>query len=119
MCYGDLLFRNRLEILTNIMERAHSIDMIFRGARLRAARNAKGLSQARLSRRINAHVTSISDWERGANAPSGRHVASLSRELDVPVGEFYGDDEEESEPVEDLMTAIRRVVREEIKAGQS
>lgn len=67
----------------------------FDGTRLKGARNAQGLSQSELARRIDAHVTSISDWERGANAPSGRHVASLSRELDVPVGHFYGDDEEE------------------------
>lgn len=93
---------------------------IFDGARLRMARNAKGLSQSVLARRINAHVTSISDWERGANAPSGRHVASLSRELDVPVGEFYGDaDEEEDLPLafESMFRKyIRNVIREEVQA---
>lgn len=68
----------------------------FKGSVLRAARKEKGLSQSELGRRIGAHVTSISDWERGDNAPSGRHVASLSRELGVGVEKFYDEAEEES-----------------------
>lgn len=67
----------------------------FDGALLRKARQAKNLSQSQLAARISAHVTSISDWERGANEPSGRHVASLSRELGVDAAEFYGDDDDE------------------------
>lgn len=69
----------------------------FRGDRLREARNKKGFSQSKLAGKIGAHVTSISDWERGDNAPSGRHVANLSRELDVSVAHLYGTDVEDAE----------------------
>lgn len=71
----------------------------FRGDKLRAARTARGWSQSKLARKLGAHVTSVSDWERGDNAPSGRHVAGLSRELGVPVETFYSDDDEESRTV--------------------
>jgi len=92
----------------------------FDGKRLRAFRKARRLSQSQLAGRINAHVTSISDWERGANEPSGRHLASLSHELGVDAGDFYGDDDdEESDPVADLVQAIRRVVRDEVEAVRS
>lgn len=89
----------------------------FRGERLRALRKARGFSQTQLGQRIGAHVTSISDWERGANAPSGRHVASLARELDVAAEHFYGseDDDEEADPVADLVKAIRALVRDEAR----
>lgn len=68
----------------------------FKGDVLRAGRKAKGLSQTQLGNLIGAHVTSISDWERGDNAPSGRHVASLSRELEIPAEKFYDEDDEEA-----------------------
>jgi len=88
----------------------------FDGARLRAARNARRLSQSELGARINAHVTSISDWERGANGPSGRHVASLSRELGVDVDEFYGDaDDEEAALLPSLDVALRSYLRNLIR----
>ena len=111
------------------MERGNFTGMAFRGGRLRDARKTKGLSQTRLAQKIGAHVTSISDWERGANAPSGRHVASLSRELGVEVGEFYGDaDDEEAASMgltggqRDLLAALAlalepfKPVREEVLA---
>jgi transcriptional regulator with XRE-family HTH domain len=77
---------------------------VFDGKKLRAVRKAMRLSQSELGRRIGAHVTSISDWERGENSPSGRHVAGLARELGVTVGDLYGDaaaedDEESDEPL--------------------
>lgn len=80
----------------------------FDGSRLRAARKQKGLSQSKLAARIGAHVTSVSDWERGDNAPSGRHIASLSRELGVTAEELYGcgDDDEEESSVDDLLSAL-------------
>lgn len=78
---------------------------VFRGDRLRALRKAAALSQGQLGARIGAHTTSVSDWERGDNAPSGRHVASLSRELGVSAEHFYGDDADE----EDHVARLRRV----------
>lgn len=63
----------------------------FNGQKLRQLRTDRGWSQAEVGRRIGAHVTSISDWERGANAPSGRHVVALAREFSVSAEVFYGD----------------------------
>lgn len=90
----------------------------FRGDRLRQLRKGHGWSQSDLARRISAHVTSVSDWERGDNAPSGRHVASLSRELGVPVEQFYEADEDEesalpshAEMLEALMPLARLLAR--------
>jgi transcriptional regulator with XRE-family HTH domain len=87
----------------------------FRGDRLRMLRKAKGMSQSFLGGRIGAHVTSISDWERGANEPSGRHVASLARELGVAAEHFYADedDDEESDLMASLVAAFRAVARNE------
>lgn len=88
----------------------------FRGDRLRVLRKARGFSQTELGSRIAAHVTSISDWERGANEPSGRHVASLSRELGVAAEHFYADDEDEEDAVADLLKSIRALVRAEVRS---
>lgn len=67
----------------------------FEGKKLRKLRTDRGWSQSQLGHKIGAHVTSVSDWERGDNAPSGRHIVGLARELGVPVEHFYGDDEDE------------------------
>lgn len=87
----------------------------FKGSVLRAARKARGLSQSQLGSRIGAHVTSISDWERGDNAPSGRHVASLSSELGVPVEMFYADDDEEAASMEPLARDLASALRAEVE----
>lgn len=85
------------------------------------------MSQGDLGAKIGAHVTSISDWERGANDPSGRHVASLARVFEVDAEHFYGsgdeDDDEEPHPMGEDMVAVlmpsaylRKLVREEMEA---
>lgn len=66
----------------------------FNGKRLRALRTEKGWSQGELGRRIGAHTTSVSDWERGDNAPSGRHVAGLAREFGIEAEHFYDSDDD-------------------------
>lgn len=86
----------------------------FRGARLRELRTSKGWSQGVLGRRIGAHVTSVSDWERGDNSPSGRHVASLARELGVEAEHFYDESDEEA----DQVSRLRRIRAELVLAGR-
>lgn len=68
----------------------------FRGKKLRQLRTARALSQSQLAAKVGAHVTSISDWERGDNAPRGHYVVSLAETLGVTADAFYGDDDEES-----------------------
>jgi transcriptional regulator with XRE-family HTH domain len=48
------------------------------GSRIRQARRQAGLSQSQLAAKIGAHVTSVSDWERGVNEPSVRHLTSIA-----------------------------------------
>ena len=49
------------------------------GSRIRQARRRAGLSQSQLASNIGAHVTSVSDWERGINEPSVRHMTSIAQ----------------------------------------
>ena len=82
--------------------------MSFRGDRLRELRlkrkkqtSGREGSQNWTANRIGAHVTSLSDWERGANEPSGRHVASLATLFGVAASYFYVDDVAEAEAAPD------------------
>lgn len=68
----------------------------FSGAKLKSLREAikaetagrKG-SQSWLAYTIGAHVTSISDWERGANAPSPRHLSALAQALGCEMDDLF------------------------------
>lgn len=92
---------------------------MFSGERLKAARNARKLSQSALALRIGAHPTSVSDWERGENVPSGRHLANLCRELGVAFEQLCDDEDEEEalDPVAALTAAIDRYVDRKIAAA--
>lgn len=59
------------------------------GSKIREARDAADLSQSQLASKIGAHVTSISDWERGAGQPSTRHLAGLAEALAQPLEFFF------------------------------
>jgi len=60
------------------------------GGKIREARLAAGLSQSELARKIRAHPTSVSDWERGRNAPSARHLLSIARVTGKRLSYFEG-----------------------------
>jgi transcriptional regulator with XRE-family HTH domain len=82
-------------------------------SRLREARTHAKLSQSQLAGQISAHFTSISDWERGKNQPSARHLASIARETGKPLEFFFGDaddEEDASDMVADLVHALDRYV---------
>jgi transcriptional regulator with XRE-family HTH domain len=90
-------------------------------ARIRQARKNAGLSQSQLAGKIGAHVTSVSDWERGRNAPSARHLLSIAEATGTEINHFMargkGDPEEEdADPVLTLTQAIRAFVRAEARA---
>jgi transcriptional regulator with XRE-family HTH domain len=85
------------------------------GKWIRRHRTERGWSQTQLGGRINAHVTSVSDWERGDNLPSARHLATLAAVFgDRPPAEEE-DEEEAADPVASLMDAIRAIVRQEVR----
>lgn len=48
-------------------------------ARLRSARRAAGLTQEEVARRLGVHVQSVSNWERGLNAPEEARLALLAQ----------------------------------------
>lgn len=51
--------------------------------RLKAARAAKGYSQAELAQKISVHVTNISRYERGENKPTTEVLSKMADALDV------------------------------------
>lgn len=57
------------------------------GVRIRQAREAKGLSQARLARMLPsaAEGRDVSRWERGLNMPSWANLQALAAALEVTV----------------------------------
>lgn len=52
-------------------------------ATIRQHREAVGLTQAELARRVGVQSTQVSRWERGTATPSARHVRRLARALGV------------------------------------
>lgn len=75
----------------------------FSGDKMRSLRVAikertggKKGSQSWLAYIIGAHVTSISDWERGANAPSPRHLSALAQALECDMDDLFERGEEVS-----------------------
>ncbi|WP_009631034.1 helix-turn-helix transcriptional regulator [Synechocystis sp. PCC 7509] len=50
---------------------------------LKTLRESAGLTQPELSRRINAGIRTIGDWERGVYSPSFDRAIALARELGV------------------------------------
>jgi transcriptional regulator with XRE-family HTH domain len=67
------------------------------GARIRAARDRRGLSQSALARLLPGPVEGrdISRWERGKNMPSWTNLRALADALEVTVAWLVGDDDDE------------------------
>ncbi len=68
--------------------------MVFSGKRLRAAREAQGLTQLELALRVGVNdgpraESIISAYERGQRDPSGKRVMLLARVLGVTAEHFY------------------------------
>ena len=60
------------------------------GARIRAARQARSISQARLAQRIEVTTSTVSDWERGEAEPALYRLRDLARALRVDVAALIG-----------------------------
>lgn len=89
------------------------------GARIRQARKGANLSQSQLAAKIGAHVTSVSDWERGRNAPSARHLLAIAHATGSQLERLTeeGEDDEEADPVMHLAASIRALVRAELRSA--
>lgn len=95
--------------------------MKFSGAKLRALRNAAGLTQAELAHRAHVRERQIIRWENDQNVPRTPAVAVLASVFGEPLTSFFTEgadeteDDEESDPVAVLVAAIRDLVRAEIR----
>jgi transcriptional regulator with XRE-family HTH domain len=93
----------------------------FDGGRLRDLRTARKWDQHRLAEAARGYgvgvtQSQVSRYENGQE-PSGRNVVALASALNVDVRELYdangsgpSDDDEESDPVADLIAALSRFV---------
>lgn len=66
------------------------------GPRLRAAREARGLTLRELARRIGVSPSLVSQIENGRGAPSVNTLYALVTELDISVDTLFSDDSEAS-----------------------
>jgi hypothetical protein len=56
----------------------------------------------------------LARWIGGYNQPSRIHRIAVAEALGLPRDHFLADDDEEADPVVDLIKAIRRVVQDEL-----
>lgn len=94
----------------------------FSGARIRQARHEAGLTQAALAVAAGTRERNIIRWENDQHSPRFEHVAAIAKATGKEVAFFASEqssDDEEGDPVSDLMTAIRRVVQAELKAARA
>jgi transcriptional regulator with XRE-family HTH domain len=81
------------------------------GARLRAARDRRGMTQAQLAEVTGAYPSQISNYENGEKIPEGETMVALADALDVSLDELArGTPREEPDEVRDVR--LRASVRE-------
>lgn len=91
------------------------------GERIKELREARRLTQHDLAsnlrkRGFGTTQTTVSRWEAG-QVPRGAVLAALADELGVTVDDLLAsEDDEEADPMADLMNAIQRLVRAEVQA---
>jgi transcriptional regulator with XRE-family HTH domain len=61
------------------------------GQRLRALRQERDWSQARLARILGTHQTNVSEMERGVRGMSVKQLVKLARALDVSPNDLIGE----------------------------
>jgi transcriptional regulator with XRE-family HTH domain len=88
------------------------------GVRIRQARKSANLSQSQLALKIGAHVTSVSDWERGRNAPSARHLFSIAEATGARLEQITAGDDAVEVAIASLAAAIRTIVRAELRQSE-
>jgi transcriptional regulator with XRE-family HTH domain len=85
----------------------------FSGDKLRAARHARGLTQAELAHRAHVRERQIIRWENGQNVPRVGSVKALARVLGVPMTSLFSDDEAGEDDVDeegDLVAVLTRMI---------
>ena len=59
------------------------------GGRIRAARQAKGLSQEQLGEKLGVSFQAVSSWETGRFIPDAEHLPALAKELDLSLDALF------------------------------
>jgi len=86
------------------------------GARLRAARDRRGMTQAQLAEATGAYPSQISNYENGEKVPEGETMVALADALDVSLDELARG-APRAEPDEARDVRLRASVRELEAAG--
>lgn len=87
-------------------------------AKLRSARLRVGKSQERIAAEVGTSRRHWIRWEKGDHLPSPEFMERIGEATGQPEAfqqeSGVGQDDEEADPVAALMSAIRRVVRDEV-----
>jgi transcriptional regulator with XRE-family HTH domain len=89
------------------------------GQKLRAELDRQQISVRKLGRTLDPQRPEVARrnlarWIGGYNQPSRLNRIAVAEALGVPAEAFLEDDDEEADPLVDLVRALRRVVREEM-----
>lgn len=85
------------------------------GARIRRARERSGISQERFAPMIGITRRHLIRLENGEHHPSPDLRARIAEHTGEKPESFSVDEDEESDPVTDLLNALERYVRREIR----
>lgn len=75
------------------MSRSEFADWPDVGGQIRKARDAAGISQVELAKRLNRGERTIQAWERNERSPRRAGLSDLAELLGQPIAYFYGDGE--------------------------
>lgn len=67
------------------------------GARIKAARKAKGMTQNNLAEKLDVTFQAVSSWEQGKFIPDSDHLSALARELDLSLDALFAEKDPEWE----------------------
>lgn len=88
-----------------------SDKILTRGDRIRAAREARGLSQRNLARVLGIGINQINRYEVGANDPAASAIAKIATELKVSADYLLGlSDEPQSHATFELQPNERQLL---------
>jgi transcriptional regulator with XRE-family HTH domain len=78
------------------------------GSRIVALREARGMSQARLAKRLGIDRSRLSKWERGQHQPLLKHLHALAEILGVSLAELLTGESVEQRPL--IEAGVRRAL---------
>ena len=67
------------------------------GARIKAARKAKGMTQNDLAEKLDVTFQAVSSWEQGKFIPDSDHLPALAKELDLSLDALFAEKDPEWE----------------------